>query len=241
MGTPTFVIIGAQKAGTTSLHAYLACHPSVSMSAPKEVHYFDRDGDYPDHAWYRGQFQPHVGTRAIGEATPIYCFWPGAIQRLHAFDPTLKLIMSLRNPIDRAVSQYWMEFQRQDEHLALPAAFAAEASRLADGAPTQALRSWSYLARGRYAEQLDRIYQFFPPQQVLTLRFEELVREPKAVLRHVTDFLGVEPASDIPFERAFGGRYPPLDPALRERLRTYFAPCNADLTARYGIPTNDWT
>ena len=87
---PSFIIVGAQKAGTTSLYYYLSKHPQISMSIPDEVHYFDRDDIYPDHEWYHAQFElNHLSIRAVGEKTPIYCFWPGAIERIHKYDPNV--------------------------------------------------------------------------------------------------------------------------------------------------------
>jgi hypothetical protein len=111
---PTFLVIGAQKSGTTSLHAYLADHPAILCATPKEVHYFDQAYHRGDR-WYLAHL-PLAGrgiaararagvAPAVGEVTPAYLFTPLVPQRAHAFDPRLKLIAVLRDPVTRAYSQ----------------------------------------------------------------------------------------------------------------------------------------
>ena len=117
---PTFLIIGAQKSGTTSLHRYLSKNPAVLLASPKEVRYFHRNHERGDR-WYRAQFplRAHarlteftVGSKpAIGEASPIYLFDPRAPGRVHAFDPSMKLIALLRDPVDRAYSHFHMQLR----------------------------------------------------------------------------------------------------------------------------------
>jgi hypothetical protein len=233
---PNFLVIGAQKAGTTSLWHYLIQHPQIELSAQKELHYFDREEDYPDHDWYRSHF---TGDRpASGEITPIYCYWPGAIKRIHAFQPTMRLIFILRNPIDRAISHYWMEYQREQETLSLRDALEAEEARLATGLPVH-LRQHSYLARGVYHEQLARIYRYFPREQVLVLVFESLTRSPQTFLSRITRFLAVD-VHAFHIDNAYRvGDYPPPDPALYAHLQDYFAPHNRILAERYGLHA-DW-
>jgi glycosyltransferase involved in cell wall biosynthesis len=237
VSVPSFLIIGAQRCGTTSLWQYLSCHPQIHMSNPKELHYFDREEGYPDHGWYRNQLA--FAGKVTGEATPIYCFWPGAIERIYAFDPSIRLIMILRNPIDRAISHYWMEFQRGDETLPIWEAFQAEAARLAEGS-SFSLRHHSYLARGRYCEQIDQLYEYFPPRQVLLCRLEDLAVAPAKVLQTIADFLGVAPEWDWEPLVYHKGNYPQPEQPLRDYLRCYYAPHNLVLASKYGVRVDDW-
>lgn len=240
---PSLIVIGAQKCGTTSLYQYLDAHPAMLMGNDghsTEMHYFD--SRYPNDTWYRSRFRAARWRKrriqATGEVTPSYCFLPGVIRRIHEYDNRVKLIMLVRNPIDRAVSQYWMSFQGGKETLPMRAAFAAEAARTAPN--DLQLRLNSYLSRGRYVEQLEAIHRYFPHEQVLIRRTEDLAAEPAATMRTITDFIGVEPLRLRDFPHYRTGSYPPIEDGIRAELQEYFAPLNKALTDRYGICTDDW-
>lgn len=192
MSKPEFLIVGAQKCGTTMLHEVLSQHPQLYLPPTKELHYFDRSSSYPDAAWYLEQFAP-AGKRVAGEATPIYCFWPGAIERIAAELPEVKLVLILRDPVERAISQHRMELARGDEDLPLMAALLAEEKRLAHGGE-RALRHHSYVARGRYQAQLARLHKTFGMQRVLLLSLEHMVAGTGPGLAELARFLGVEAA-----------------------------------------------
>ena len=206
---PTFLVLGAQKAGTTSLHRYLSEDPAVLRASPKEVRYFSRTYDRGDR-WYRAQFplrvrrvlgRLQVGVwPAVGEASPQYLFHPLAPARVHAFDPLMKLIAVLRDPVDRAYSQYQMQLRWGYEHGSFEEALAleeaeldAELAKFYDDPPvyTTLVNRISYVARGRYAEQLERWLEFFPREQLLVLISEELVTEPARAMSSVARFLGI--------------------------------------------------
>ena len=107
----TFLVAGAQKGGTTALFDYLADYPDIALSDVKEVHHFDDeavDWAAPDHAAYHAHFPPPDG-RPCGEATPIYIYWPNSLERIHAYNPAMKLIITLRDPVERAWSGWRME------------------------------------------------------------------------------------------------------------------------------------
>ena len=161
MAKPTFLIIGAAKAGTTGLFKYLQQHPEVFISPKKEIHYFDANHDKGDE-WYLDHFD-QSDKKVLGEASPIYYFYPGTLELIHAFDPTLRLIFLLRNPVDRAISHYWMEFNRDRESRQMLKAFEDEnpCSTTEDS-----IRIFSYKARGEYHRRLDKIYSLFPREQV---------------------------------------------------------------------------
>ena len=181
---PSFIIAGVQRCGTTSLSRYLSWHPQVLFSPKKEVHYFDRDDRYPDHEWYRDQFglerleeRLKQEERVIfGEGTPMYAFREDCIERIYQYDPEIKLILILRDPVKRAISQYWMNARRiRDMQDGQQNAFASEMLPTFQKQADDLRRGISvdrsgFVARGYYHEQISRIYQYFPPEQLLIIR-----------------------------------------------------------------------
>jgi hypothetical protein len=110
----SFIVIGVQKAGTTALHDYLADDPAIGLSDVKEVHYFDDetvDWAAPDYGAYHAHFADD-GREIRGEATPIYVYWPNALDRIRAYNPAMRLILMLRDPVERAWSHWRMETAR---------------------------------------------------------------------------------------------------------------------------------
>ena len=190
-----FLIAGTQKGGTTALDAYLREHPQVCLGDRKELHFFDDEERFArpraDYADYHAHFAPHRGHRIIGEATPIYMYWNAAPARIHAYNPAMRLIMVLRNPIERAFSHWNMERERGAEPLPFGAALRAESERAATARPLQD-RIFSYVDRGFYTGQLQRLWQLFPRTQTIVLRQEDLRARPADTLARVTDFLGVD-------------------------------------------------
>lgn len=235
---PAFLIIGAQKGGTTSLHEYLAEHPLVSPPTTKEVHYFDhahRRGS----GWYRAHFRPPSRPGEIcGESTPYYLFHP-LVPELVARDlPDSKLIVILRNPIDRAFSHHNHERALGFEDLPFEQAIAREPDRLA-GEEQRILenprhRSFphqhhSYLSRSRYADQLERWLSYAGRDRFLILSSEDLFEEPRAALAETQRFLGLEPNLPDDLTARNARSYAPIDAGLRSRLRIEFEPHNRRL------------
>jgi hypothetical protein len=192
-----FLIAGAQKSGTTTLRHLLAKNwEVVTMSRGGELHFFDNeriDWDNPDYDAYHTHFftanTPTNPGRKRGESTPIYLYWRPSISRIHAYNPDIQLIILLRNPMLRAFSQWSMERNRNRETLTFAEAIRSEEERCALRHPLQDPRH-SYLDRGRYFEQLKRVYSFFPPEQVLAIKAEEFFQTPDASLDRIGSFLG---------------------------------------------------
>jgi hypothetical protein len=241
---PQAMIIGAMKCGTSSLHNYLTQHPGVIAPLRKEVHYFDvrfAQGE----RWYRANFG-RVGEPGLNlDSSPYYLAHPLAPQRAHALVPEAKLIVLLRDPVRRAYSHYWHERHKERETLSFEEAIAAEPARLGDDEQrlargeirqSRAHQHFSYLARGRYAEQLERWWRHYPRERLLVLRFEELARDPLAVLDRTLEFLGLSSIQNVRLEARNARKYPPMDPATEERLRDYFAPHEARLQALLAQP-----
>jgi hypothetical protein len=244
---PTFLVVGAKRAGTTSTYQYLIRHPEVrSCIVGKGTHYFD-----VAHArgwgWYRSSF-PLVGGHAItGEASPYYMFHPLAPARIAAALPEVRLIVVLRNPIDRAWSHYQLERRLGHEQLRFEDALAREPERLAGerermladpGYHSAAWRHHSYLARSRYAEQLERLYELFQPSQVFVLQSEALRADPNRALAPVWRFLGLGPCTQLDslaYDRGMGNET--MSAATRTRLEAYFDEHNRRL---YGLPGVDF-
>lgn len=190
-----FLIAGTQKGGTSALDAYLRDHPGIAMASRKEVHFFDDDERFapqsaPDYAWYERFFSDAPTHAVAGEATPIYMYWHAAAARIRAYNPTMKLVVVLRNPITRAFSHWNMEHTRGADPLSFWQALQAEEKRCRAAAPAQH-RVYSYVDRGLYARQLDRVWQTIPRAQTLVIRHERLKHDPQGVLDEVCDFLGV--------------------------------------------------
>jgi hypothetical protein len=239
---PDAVILGAKKSGTTSLHNYLVQHPGVIEPLRKEVHYFDVNLERGER-WYRAHFGREGEPGLNLDSSPYYLFHPAVPQRLHALLPQARLIVLLRDPVRRAYSHYWHERDKGRETLSFEGAIAAEAGRLGDAEQRLAdgtlersreHQHFSYLARGRYAEQLERWFAVFPQGQFLVLSFEDLAREPLAVLNRTLDFLGLPRAASVSLEARNTRSYPSLADATAALLREYFAPHNQRLEALLG-------
>ena len=186
---PDFLIIGAMRSGTTSLARYLGLHPSVYVAPKKELHFFDRDFDLGlDH--YRQQFSRAGEDQSAGEATQTYLYDVTALDRIAATLPDVRLIAILRNPVDRAYSHYWQKRAYGNEPLSFAAAVSAEAERLRSAGMDDRFR-YSYLDRGRYVEQLQRVVERFPRTALHVLLFEDLRDAPHDTYRDVCRFLQV--------------------------------------------------
>lgn len=239
---PQFVIIGAQRGGTRSLYRYLAAHPDILPAATEEVHYFSLFFDR-GLRWYQAQFPPSEPGRLTGEASPYYLYHPLAPERIRAVVPEAKLIVLLRDPVDRAYSHYQLEARQGNEPLSFEDAIAAEPERLAGEAARIAdddtyisfgHQHYSYLARGHYLEQLRRWLKLFPRDQLLVLKSEDFFQHPAGLYRRVTDFLGLEPRDLVARPVPTHAPPEPIASETRQRLQTYFAAENAGLSELVG-------
>ena len=239
---PDAVILGAQKCGTSSLHNYLTQHPGVIAPLRKEVHYFDLNYGRGE-AWYRAHFGRQGEPGLNLDSSPYYLFHPAVPRRMRELLPDVRLIVLLRDPVRRAYSHYWHERDKGQEELSFEAAIDAEPERL--GRVAELLASGelersrehqrhSYLARGRYAEQLERWFATYPRERIRVLRFEDFVQDPLAALNGTLEFLGLPPAASVRLEARNARRYPPMQEATMARLREYFEPHNRRLEALLG-------
>jgi hypothetical protein len=192
-----FLIAGVQKGGTTALFDYLAEEPGLSLSAVKETHFFDDEGQdwaRPDYGAYHAHFAP-FDRRLRGEATPIYTYWPQSLERIRAYNPAMKLIVVLRDPVERAWSHWRMEYARGAESRPFGWCIREGRQRLFEADPWGFHREFSYVERGFYGEQFERLFGLFPREQVLALRSQDLRDAPGPTLAKVRAFLGLPPGA----------------------------------------------
>jgi hypothetical protein len=241
---PDFIIAGAQRAGTTSLYRYLAGHPAVVPASRKEVHFFDL-AYHRGLWWYRAHFPLRTRRTAsgaavrTGEASPYYMFHPHAPRRIAAALPRVKLVVLLRNPIDRAFSQYHHEVRHGHETLSFPDALDREGERLAAELPrlladpraqSFAHQHHSYAARGFYARQLGELRRAgFDEGRLMILPAEAFFADPAPGFARLVDFLGLLRWRPPGFARFNALHYGRMESPLRERLRAVFAEPNREL------------
>lgn len=233
MALPTFLIIGVHRAGTTALWEWLRHHPDVFMARPKEVHFFDRDFE-KGLGWYEEKFSSAPEGAVCGEATPAYIYEPTALARMAEVLPEAKLVVSLRNPIDQAYSEYW---HRRSEK--------REARGFTEAYP-------DFLHTGAYLPQLLSVSEFYPREALKVVFFEDLL----GAYRDTCHFIGVRDIAPPHPEQSVNAysrirsqqvqrisswlkarslrgiadvlrrvntsqtRYPPMDPSVRARLAT---------------------
>jgi hypothetical protein len=235
-----FVIAGTQKAGTTSLDAYLRQHPQIAMARKKELRFFDQDDKPLDYAAYEASFDAKPDAVAQGESTPSYIYWPSAPGRLHAYNPAMKVISLLRNPIARAFSQWRMEVERGDEDTDFSSAIRTEAGRLAISNNRMKKRR-SYVDRGRYGVQIKRLLRTFPRDQLFFVKTEDFSEDRDGTVSDVLDFLGVDNIAldtSTRFKTThYAGKMPEED---RVFLRDAFADDTAVVERLLGWDCSDW-
>lgn len=244
---PEFLIIGSQRAGTTSLYSYLSAHPNLHRAILKEVHFFDNNF-YKGLDWYRGNFplltSKNGDQRIItGEATPYYIFHPHAARRIAQVFPSMKIIILLRNPVDRAYSHYQHEVGLGVETLSFEEAIEKEEIRL-DGELEKLYRDeyyrsfnhqhFTYLSRGRYIEQLIHWSKYFQREQLLVLKSEDLFKSRQETFSKVLEFLDLTDWK-LPESRVHNQlQYQGMNPSTRDRLCSYFEPYNLELNEYLG-------
>jgi hypothetical protein len=203
---PDFLLVGAPKCGTSALHAALARHPQLFLSEPKEPKFFLTDGPPPtsgggpgdvptwgEHVWrqdeYTALFAAAPAGARCGESTVFYLYDRDAQRRIRALVPDVRLVAVLRDPVERAHSN-WAHLRGAG--LEPEADFATALDREPERIAAGWAHFWHYAAQGRYGEQLEHLFTLFPRDQVLLIRYRELRDEPVATADRVCRFLGVD-------------------------------------------------
>lgn len=244
---PDFLVIGTQKGGTTLFYQLLTQHPQARPATTKEVHYFDvhfaKGID-----WYASHFPASTGRDGqkvlAGEASPYYLYHPHAARRTAQALPDVRLIVLLRDPVDRAYSDYNHKVREGREPLGFEEAVAAEEKRLAgerekmladEGYQSVNYRRYSYLSRGIYADQIEEWNRYFARDQMLVFKSEDFFADPLRTLAASLEFLELprwkprnqDPASNL--DARHEGSYETMNPEIRQRLEAYFEPHNRRL------------
>ncbi|MEN8237955.1 MAG: sulfotransferase [Actinomycetota bacterium] len=254
---PDFVILGGQRCGTSSMYKYLGRHPQIAPSLRKETEYFTIDYDKGE-AWYRAHF-PLRARRTVArrrgkpllvfEATPDYLFDPRAPQRVAELLPDAKLVIMLRDPVERAYSHYHHNVRLGLEDLSFRDAIAAEDTRIASDIEAMRLdpldrvrnlRNYSYVSRGNYGEQIARWLDVFDRDRFLFIIAEDFFEHPGDSLHALEEFVGVDTWSPPEFVNYSytGGPTdgnPDLPVDLRLDLEQRFVSSHSDIESLTGI------
>jgi hypothetical protein len=250
---PSFILVGVQRAGTTSLYRALMSHPLIhSANYHKGVNYFDINYDR-DFSWYQGHFPTAGSLRRhrhgvpgdpmTFEASGYYMFHPCATERMARHLPDVRVLAMLRDPVERAFSAYKHEKARGYEIESFERALELEDQRLAGQVERMVAepdyqsfshRHHAYVRRGQYAEQLDRLEQHFPAEQIHVLESESFFEHPEATYTGVLDFLGLPHVLPDRFDRWNGRPSAPMPEETRTRLSDHFREHDGALAARLG-------
>ena len=245
---PNFLIIGVQRGGTTSLYKYITKHPKIIPALKKEIHFFDIKFQ-KGISWYQSQFKQNLFFTLLykkkkfedsitGEASPYYIYHPHVPKRISKIIPDVKLIVLLRDPIERAFSHYHHERRLGIEKLSFEDAIKEEPKRLSGELEKMLVdenyysfnhQHFSYLERGIYVEQLVRWEKFFPKKQILVLSSNEFYSEPTKICNQVFDFLNLGNYSFDEIKTYNKGKYKSINENTQKMLVEYFTPHNEKL------------
>lgn len=238
-----FILAGAQKSGTTALHYFLNKHPHITMGDQQEMHFFDNDALFVSGPEYEQlhKHYPLLGPSMIaGDCTPSYLYYEPVADRIYKYNPKIKLLILLRNPVDRAFAHWNMQRFRGREPLDFFNAVREEQTRIA-GAPPSEARRFAYIDRGFYGRQLARLFKLFSREQVKIVKFEDFTAKQRETLASIFAFLGLTPLRSVrskdrnivPYERAMN---------WEERVFLYnlFAEDIANVERMLGWDCADW-
>lgn len=242
---PHFLGVGTQKGGTTTLYRLLRQHPEVFIPKEKEVHYFTKFYDRGE-AWYCDKFADAPAGRVRGEITPFYLFHEAVPERIQALRADMKIVVLLRHPVERTLSQYYHSCRWKLETLPLEEALAAEEERLrgalevikTPGANHLSYQEHSYLTRSRYEKQLPHYFELFGRNRILVLRSEDLFCGSRDVLAQLERFLNIAPfPRGIKIPKANSGRGEAMDvpSEVRRKLENELAPTFTWLDKELGM------
>ena len=218
---PDFIIIGAMKSATSAIYEYLMQHPQVKRRLPKELHFFTLDYE-KGLDWYLSQFtydtEDTIGQKLlIGEASPSYLPSQKAPGRIYKFFPNVKLIISLRNPTDRAISHYYHQRNRvKDEKRPIELAFSPQ--EIADSAKKPYSKTKSYLNPGKYATQIKNWFDIFPRNQILILDYENLEKKPDLFTKRIFNFLDIQDYLISDRKKIYSNIYPETSLAIKKKF-----------------------
>jgi Sulfotransferase domain len=246
VGQVDFIVAGVQKAGTTAIHDFLAQHPHIALLRDQALHFFDKEEHFgssrtglsePDYRILLGNFDPGWRWRVAGEVTADYLYYPRALERIAGYNAKMKLIVSLRNPVERAFSQWNMRRDKGQE----PLEFLDALKRDQQLGIWQGPRGNAYLARSLYTPQLEKVFQLFPRDQVFIIKYENFRSDPFPILDRMFDFLGVRRKSGLKNKQRNVGSYSrKLTSEEREYANGLFDEDISKIEALLGWGCADW-
>ena len=240
---PSFIIVGAVRCGTTSLYYNICEHSCILPASYDEIGYFDSNYELGIN-WYKSMFptkfkkeniKSKTGICITGEDTPFYFWDKKAIQRIKKDIPKVKLIILLRNPVDRAYSNYHLGVRLGSESLTFEESIKKEIKLLEKNKDIDSdnidkfLRPRSYIAKGLYYHQIKDWFKEFSKEQILVLSTENLAKNPKQTLNKIFDFLGLPNEEIKKIHRKKIGEYKKMGNETREKLKKVFEPHNEEL------------
>lgn len=240
-----FFIAGAQRCATTYLYHLLDQHPAITMARPMrpEPKYFIRADAMDDRDTYRSDFFAGAKTSWLGEKSTSYIEHPSAAARIARTFPDAEIFFVLRDPVERAISNYCFSVMNGLETLSLEDALDAEEQRAVQPADGLSVSPFAYVGRGHYARQLDSWIAHFPREHLHILTTERLVGDSASTLRDIFGALGVDPEVTLAgLEGAVNASMPtqPIPAAVRQRLRAAFSTSNRRLSIDYGVDVEAW-
>ena len=225
---PNALIIGGMKCGTTTLNAWLRSHPQVAFSAIKEVHYFDQNY-HKGEGWYRSFFpllEWLTGAKCVIEATPAYLFRASVVApRMYRLLPNARLILMLRDPVQRAISHYGHRLRNGEEGRSMEEALLSDHGSDLDDENF-------YKTRGLYAKQIEEFLRFYPRENLMIIKSEEFFENPAPIYHAVQEFLGLAP-QDLPAgcaPRNVGQRPSAIPESVHQHLVQYYCLPNQQLS-----------
>lgn len=240
-GQVDFIVAGAQKCGTTALRRFLGQHPQIGLERKRgETHFFDKHAEAAAQGQYDGyhaRFRPGALNKCTGDVTPIYLYREGCLAAAHRYNPDMKVIVLLRDPSERAYSQWVMEAERGKDKRAFLPALLHEARYFRQHGQHPV---FSYVQRGFYDVQIARLQAQFPARNCLILRHEDLRDAHQQTLARVFDFLGVRATEMPPPEVVHKRSYPAMPAYTRRLLVSVFAKDIIRLQVRLGWDCATW-
>lgn len=242
---PDFILIGTMRSGTTSFYEYMLRHPQIKPALIKEINFFTKfynRGTY----WYRYLF-PIKREFLAGEASINYIWYPHAPRRIKALIPKVKLMVLVRNPVDRAYSHYQKMVRNSREKLSFEEALDMEEKRLKgemskmekDESYYSLKYHWySYIAKGKYIDQIELWKKYFPAEQIMVINSDDLKKDVHTTMNSVFEFLGISKFEDPSFKNYHIQNYAEMDSKTREELTELFRPYNKRLEKHLGKKLN---
>jgi hypothetical protein len=241
-----FIVAGVQKAGTTAIHDFLAQNPQIALLRDQALHFFDKEENLspsrtgvnqPDYRILHGNFDPGWRWRTAGEVTADYLYYPRALDRIAAYNPAMKVVVSLRNPTERAFSQWNMRREKNQE----PREFVDALKKDQETGLAKNPRGNAYIARSLYAPQLEKVFTLFPRDQVFVLKYENFRADPFPIVDQIFDFIGVERKTGLRNKQRNVGSYSrKLTREEREYAAGIFADDIAKIETLLGWDCSDW-